>query len=697
MPDLTDVITTMQAATAAMNALIGEYAGTRDELADWGAGTIDGGPNEDGYYPITRANGDVFLVPCPRLLEEIAGTGGGGTPTPTPAPVANNRSGVIVPNATATAIDLSGFITGSFSSIAAGNGAHGTTTESGAIVTYTPTGAYSGADSFTYTATGTGGTSPPATVSLVVEAATPVPEPLITLIKTGTQLYVRQPMHNEPTKDSVRLVIVGLTQSSTVSGSCDFTACRTIPKSTLSIDTLAAYAAGDTMWTSLDNGAPVKYNNLYVGGGHSVTCFKITSSGHGLTKADVGRVGVIGSKSWVLVDIIDANTLMIVAANTGVSVTNWIINGAPTATGTITFPVVGAKAYTASLGAQAYPMLQNLIRRVYADDELVYSEAPGESILGDGLYGCSTARVRETYGIPNPAQWLLDLQAAQGTMTPKWLNDPSNQTQVTIDQTWYYDIYGAQTGSTQAVAVQSFTMAGSGSYDYFGGHQHQALAKTGHKLLQYLPNLSAPVSGYDFTALADITANTLSVQVTTANYANPLYPPGRSAQILMETATSIKKYGFAMSYLAYRMTLAQNAKQWQLSNSEKQYPVGFDYNRWPNSGGYKTVPAGTTLPPILFFDQSYIMDTRQTLTVDALYQDPIDDKPYRVLDIHATLSNAQISMPASLVDFPVAVVPNSASASFTLHSATVQAGGPTGGYVEVSVSGGYGFAVLKVS
>jgi hypothetical protein len=44
--------------------------------------------------------------------------------------------------------------------------AHGTTSVSGDVVTYTPTGGYFGADSFTYTATGPGGTSSAATVTL---------------------------------------------------------------------------------------------------------------------------------------------------------------------------------------------------------------------------------------------------------------------------------------------------------------------------------------------------------------------------------------------------------------------------------------------------------------------------------------------------------------------------------------------------
>jgi uncharacterized protein YhjY with autotransporter beta-barrel domain len=89
------------------------------------------------------------------------------------APVAADRTGVTVAyNGAGTAIDLSTSVTGVHSSLAIGTApAHGTTSVAGDVVTYTPATGYFGSDSFTYTATGPGGTSAPATVSLTV--ATP--------------------------------------------------------------------------------------------------------------------------------------------------------------------------------------------------------------------------------------------------------------------------------------------------------------------------------------------------------------------------------------------------------------------------------------------------------------------------------------------------------------------------------------------
>jgi large repetitive protein len=112
-------------------------------------------------------------------------TNAGGTSAPAtvsmtvatpPAPTVADRSGIAVPYASSgTAIDLTSSITGVHTSIAVATApAHGTATVAGNVVTYTPSATHFGADSFTYTATGPGGTSAPATVSLTV-ATPPAP------------------------------------------------------------------------------------------------------------------------------------------------------------------------------------------------------------------------------------------------------------------------------------------------------------------------------------------------------------------------------------------------------------------------------------------------------------------------------------------------------------------------------------------
>ncbi|MFN3878694.1 MAG: putative Ig domain-containing protein, partial [Brevundimonas sp.] len=95
-----------------------------------------------------------------------------GTP---PAPITASVSGVSIPYASpGLAIDLSGSISGVYDSVAVATApAHGTVSVSGAVATYRPAANYFGPDSFSFTATGPGGTSSASTVSLTV--TTPAP------------------------------------------------------------------------------------------------------------------------------------------------------------------------------------------------------------------------------------------------------------------------------------------------------------------------------------------------------------------------------------------------------------------------------------------------------------------------------------------------------------------------------------------
>ncbi|NTF46561.1 Ig domain-containing protein, partial [Rhizobium rhizogenes] len=89
-----------------------------------------------------------------------------------PPPVAGAASATVSYGSSANPItlNLSG---GAAASVAvATQASHGTATASGTSITYTPTAGYAGSDSFTYTATNTGGTSSPATVSITVSPPT---------------------------------------------------------------------------------------------------------------------------------------------------------------------------------------------------------------------------------------------------------------------------------------------------------------------------------------------------------------------------------------------------------------------------------------------------------------------------------------------------------------------------------------------
>jgi outer membrane autotransporter protein len=95
------------------------------------------------------------------------------------APTAANSSLTVAYNAAATNVPLT-LGGGTATSLAIGTApTHGTAIVSGTTITYQPTTGYAGPDSFTYTATNTGGTSAPATVSVTVS------DPVITITASG--------------------------------------------------------------------------------------------------------------------------------------------------------------------------------------------------------------------------------------------------------------------------------------------------------------------------------------------------------------------------------------------------------------------------------------------------------------------------------------------------------------------------------
>ncbi|KKB11471.1 hypothetical protein VE25_12620 [Devosia geojensis] len=88
------------------------------------------------------------------------------------APVANDVAASVAANSADNTIALN-VTGGSPDSVAVASApAHGTASVVGASITYTPAPGYSGPDSFTYTATNAGGTSAPATVTILVSAPT---------------------------------------------------------------------------------------------------------------------------------------------------------------------------------------------------------------------------------------------------------------------------------------------------------------------------------------------------------------------------------------------------------------------------------------------------------------------------------------------------------------------------------------------
>jgi len=101
------------------------------------------------------------------------------------APIVANAATTVAANSTNNAATLS--ITGTATSVAVVSGAsHGTATASGTNILYTPAAGYYGVDSFTYSATNSGGTSGTATASITVTAPALTLSPAAGVLTSGT-------------------------------------------------------------------------------------------------------------------------------------------------------------------------------------------------------------------------------------------------------------------------------------------------------------------------------------------------------------------------------------------------------------------------------------------------------------------------------------------------------------------------------
>lgn len=63
----------LDALAAQLTSLLALYGVTRDQIADLLGGAADGGPNGDGRYPVTLANGATVLVPGPARIALLSG------------------------------------------------------------------------------------------------------------------------------------------------------------------------------------------------------------------------------------------------------------------------------------------------------------------------------------------------------------------------------------------------------------------------------------------------------------------------------------------------------------------------------------------------------------------------------------------------------------------------------------------------
>jgi hypothetical protein len=229
---------------------------------------------------------------------------------------------------------------------------------------------------------------------------------------------------------------------------------------------------------------------------------------------------------------------------------------------------------------------------------------------------------------------------------------------------------------------------------YVGFIQAAPMSYSGKKLWQYVPR-SLPVVGslatYDFKAQADISTLNEGVMVAAAAWEDANNPPDRFANIVKETGGT-PYAGFLCGYSplrgagvpATRKTL--NGTAFYVHSTKKQYPYGISSGGSAITGNQ--LVAGDLFEAVAYrapFNTGVLPES----TVFTWVQDGSDILVF--LDFHQTVTRISAPLPARFTGRKVTVVDK--TASLTLHGGEfVSADG-----LLVSVSGGYGYGVFKLS
>jgi uncharacterized protein with beta-barrel porin domain len=293
-------------------------------------GTLSGIPTASGTFNFTVRATDANSATGARAYSVIIS----GIP-----PVAGAVSVTVAANSSANPItlNLSG---GAATSVAVSSAAsHGSAIASGTSITYTPTAGYSGADSFTYTASNGSGTSSPATISITVSAPTISVSPSVLSAFIAGSAYSQTisatggtaPYSYAITSGSLPAGLSLNTSTGVISGTptnpgaYNFTVTATDDNSVTSSRSYSGTVAAATIIVS-----PTTLSNLTVG-----TAFSNTLSASG------------GTAPYTFT--ITSGTLP-----TGATLsTGGILSGTPTSAGTYNFTVTGTDANNTT-GSRAY-------------------------------------------------------------------------------------------------------------------------------------------------------------------------------------------------------------------------------------------------------------------------------------------------------------------------------------------------------
>ena len=499
----------------------------------------------------------------------------------------------------------------------------------------------------------------------------------ITVAKQGTDYYVRTAAQQSDVYDVVWRLRTHL--SSVVT---DLYGIRFIDNTISHESTIAAFNKSTMVhFGGSDESCPIRLNQMYLAGGHGATAYTVTKAAHGKTAVDVGQIVTDGVDQWVLYKVPSTSTLTYVRRYTGAS-DKWTISSAAPTGLTFTYVSGGVDTsnvtFTSPTQSQSYPVIRSFLSELRMDNV---------AITADGVYNGSRLVFGEIYALLNVASQQDYLIANAGAAVPDYVNAA-----IAEQVRFFYEFEWNEFGAMSVRAGQGVKNAyrrdvGNG---YWGGLQLQRLSLVGDStagmhtsVWMYAPDI-APVGAFDFKAIANITANAAEVRLPKASCTDVADPASHFALIGKDGGgTILSGHLFGYSRAEGQGVPATRAASVVdclfFSSSEKMYPIAVDSAAGDSVAGDVVTVTGFRAP---------YLPTDTDLTVPAVIVS-MGGKNYVYITAHTTLANKAVTVPMKFAGQAITVV--KASANVTVHDAYV-----AGGTISISVSGGYGDAVLRL-
>lgn len=472
----------------------------------------------------------------------------------------------------------------------------------------------------------------------------------IKVVKYGETFYIRGSL------DSTNDIVIETHRNGSSNGSFRFYQAKLLTKS-------QSETEGEFFHDISDDITPINTFTA-VGANHGYTSIvKITMSSHGKTTADLGSKYTDGTTTYTLLDIagnvltfgcpytITDDVVSSSAVNPVATMTH--VSGG-TNTGNVTISTIAS-------APQLYPSTNNK-SVVYVLD--------GVEITVDGTYYGNELQVQESY---NVMDYKSIIDYAQTHIGTSYKNDSiEGVVRLSINYTFGKGANCLISHSYKALKKVTISK---------GGFLQAYVPKlTGYTVKRYIPGVVAK-SGFDFANIVDMTTYNSDITFLTSDYINAAKPPNRLVDWLYDVANN-KKVGFTFGYIVDKTDsknssrVANSTNAWRVRTTKKSYPTAMD-NITLNPGDYRTVLGYRNyLSPIA--------------TEDATNFNVVQDKKdvYVYIDYHKSITAESLQ----LTDFIGKSITIVDSSNFTLLNDVVDSEGVT-----FSITGGYGYAILKLN